>query len=257
MEDDLRDVFIRRVVNGRTFCDVGGLWGTKNEKISVADSAGAASLSMVDIAPDDHPLWNRFRSHLSVRGVKDIRCVSANVDLPHVERVTGRFDVVHCSGVIYHCPNPVHTLAQLRRMTKGFLILTSMVVPSVVDTVDGRFELGPGESVFVPHLQQDRVKILRSHFQALGVKSVTGITVPVDEWRVDDYGPWWWIFTPSTLRQLLLATGFTVLDEGPRWPGRSHTFLAAARGAGLLAVSGGGAARAKVATGSSSPRLDG
>jgi hypothetical protein len=237
MENDLRDVFIRRVVDGQTFCDVGGLWGTQNEKISVADSAGASAVSMIDIAPEDHPLWGRLRAHLSSRGIENVRCVSANVDLPEVERVTGRFDVVHCSGVIYHCPNPVHTLAQLRRMTKGCLILTSMVVPPIIDTDEGRFELGPGESIFVPHLQPERVNILRSHFLSLGVRFVSGITVPVADWRVDDYGPWWWIFTPSTLRQLLLATGFTVLDEGPRWPGRSHSFLAATDETNLSDVS--------------------
>ena len=31
---DLRDDYIRRVVRGRSFADVGGLWGTVNEKVS-------------------------------------------------------------------------------------------------------------------------------------------------------------------------------------------------------------------------------
>jgi hypothetical protein len=33
---DPRDVFLGRVARGRTFADVGGLWGVVNEKVSVA-----------------------------------------------------------------------------------------------------------------------------------------------------------------------------------------------------------------------------
>ena len=48
---DLRDDYIRRVVRGRSFADVGGLWGTVNEKVSVAAQAEARSVAMIDISP--------------------------------------------------------------------------------------------------------------------------------------------------------------------------------------------------------------
>jgi hypothetical protein len=40
---DLRDQYISKVVTDKTFAEVGGLWGTINEKISVAYQYGAAS----------------------------------------------------------------------------------------------------------------------------------------------------------------------------------------------------------------------
>ena len=43
--EDIRDVFIRRVATGRSFVDVGALWGTVNEKVSVAKGAGATTMA--------------------------------------------------------------------------------------------------------------------------------------------------------------------------------------------------------------------
>ena len=58
---DPRDAFIARVVRGKSFADVGGLWGTVNEKVSVAHAAGAASLAMVDIS-EWGDRWNEFET---------------------------------------------------------------------------------------------------------------------------------------------------------------------------------------------------
>ena len=37
---DVRDTYIRQVVAGKSFADIGGLWGTVNEKVSVAHTHG-------------------------------------------------------------------------------------------------------------------------------------------------------------------------------------------------------------------------
>ena len=37
---DVRDTYISQVVAGKSFADVGGLWGTVNEKVSVAHTHG-------------------------------------------------------------------------------------------------------------------------------------------------------------------------------------------------------------------------
>ena len=42
---DVRDTYISQVVAGKSFADVGGLWGTVNEKVSVAHAHGARGLS--------------------------------------------------------------------------------------------------------------------------------------------------------------------------------------------------------------------
>ena len=36
---DVRDTYIAQVVAGKSFADVGGLWGTVNEKVSVVVAA--------------------------------------------------------------------------------------------------------------------------------------------------------------------------------------------------------------------------
>ena len=50
---DPRDRFIHEVSKDKSFVDVGGLWGTVNERVSVAHAAGARELAMLDISPPD------------------------------------------------------------------------------------------------------------------------------------------------------------------------------------------------------------
>src|SRR5260370_410077 len=73
---DIRDVFISRVVDGRSFAEVGGLWGTVNEKVSVAHQRGAQALAMFDTAPEGHMWWQKFEERRASLNVPDVRCVS-------------------------------------------------------------------------------------------------------------------------------------------------------------------------------------
>ncbi len=50
MSSDVRDTYIRWVVAGKSFVDVGGPWGTVNEKVSVAHTHGACGLTMIDVS---------------------------------------------------------------------------------------------------------------------------------------------------------------------------------------------------------------
>ena len=54
---DARDTYISQVAAGKSFADVGGLWGTVNEKVSVAHTHGARALTMIDVSPPDTELW--------------------------------------------------------------------------------------------------------------------------------------------------------------------------------------------------------
>ncbi|WP_407525533.1 hypothetical protein [Methylobacterium oryzisoli] len=46
---DHRNDVIAKIVQGKSFAEVGGLWGLVNEKVSVAHDAGATDLCMIDI----------------------------------------------------------------------------------------------------------------------------------------------------------------------------------------------------------------
>jgi hypothetical protein len=224
MSLSVQDQFIERVVAGSSFVDIGALWGTVSEKASTAWSAGASDVSVVDILPQGHELWSALDAHLSAIGSPAARHVTANLDAMDPTGI--EWDVVHTSGVIYHCPNPVHTLCQLRAITNKWLIITSMVIPQHISSPTGSLELRPGQSYFVPTLDPEARTIAAEYLNATGVFRATGVDVPVAQWDTGDYGPWWWLFTPSSLAGLLSTCGFEVVDDGPSWEGRSHTMLA-------------------------------
>lgn len=105
--NDLRDEYISRVVVGKTFADAGGLWGTVNEKVSLAREHGAASLTMRDVTVKEGDLWKKFRARMDRLGIRNYECLSADICDPQITDLVQPFDVVHCSGVLYHHPNPM------------------------------------------------------------------------------------------------------------------------------------------------------
>jgi 2-polyprenyl-3-methyl-5-hydroxy-6-metoxy-1,4-benzoquinol methylase len=221
-----RDQWIKDLVPGKSFVDVGGLWGTVNEKVTVAAKAGAASTAMLDVTPLGQPLWQAFYERCASLGVSGYQALSASIDEPGLEKEVGQFDVVHCSGVIYHCPNPLHTLTQLARISREHLILTTTVIPSMVSNNKGTITVPPGGALFVPYLPHDQREILKEHWEAGGVSdAIGGITEQPLEWHVEDHGPWWWLFPVLTVRQLIMAAGFDVLEDCPFWGGKAHCFL--------------------------------
>ncbi len=219
---DPRDDFIARVVQGKSFCDVGGLWGTVSEKVSVAHAAGARRLTMIDITPPDEELWQAFRARLDAMGIHDVECISADI----TASVPQRFDIVHCSGVIYHVPNPLGLLTALREMTSEHLILSSAIAPAKIRNASGAISFKPGQTVFVPYLDRATFAVLQRHFNDQSITTAVGISSPAETWRVDDYAPWWWLLTPSLIRQMLLVAQFEIVDEAAGWNGNAHVFLA-------------------------------
>jgi len=221
---DVRDVIIQNVVPHRTFVDVGALWGTVNEKVSVASRAGAASVAVIDEVPLGAPLWTAFDDRMVELGIAGVRRVSANLD--RLPEPVERFDVVHCSGIVYHCPNPIFTLGQLRLLTGEWLILTSMVVPETIDSAIGSIRIGSGQALFVPGLDAPSRAIVDRYLFERDVRGAIGIDQPVERWDPTNYDPWWWLLTPSAVATMLRVAGFTVEADAPYWDGRAHTFLA-------------------------------
>lgn len=223
---DPRDLYIARVVPGRSFVDIGGLWGTINEKVTVAHKAGAISTAMLDWTPPHTELWQAFHQRCADAGVHDYQSLSANIDEPGLERRVGQFDVVHCSGVLYHCPNPFFTLTQIARLCRRSLILTTAVIPPTITASMGRIAVPSGGALFVPYLPRDQREVLREHWEGAGVSGVIGIMEQPAAWLIEDYAPWWWLFPSATARQLIMAAGFDIEEDTPFWNGNAHVFLA-------------------------------
>ena len=76
---DPRDAFITKVVKNKSFADVGGLWGTVNEKVSVAHAGGASTLAMVDISPPGDVLWERFEERRQTLQLPEVQAISGDV----------------------------------------------------------------------------------------------------------------------------------------------------------------------------------
>jgi SAM-dependent methyltransferase len=214
---DVRDAFIARVVAGQTFADVGGLWGVVNEKASVAWKAGAFSVAMIDWLPADDPLWRAFHDRMRAAETP-VEAIAGDVqrlaDLPGGPS----FDVVHCSGVVYHAPEPTRFLAALRRLTRKHCVLTSTIAPAVVQqaTKDGW--------LYIPALGGVTRQLLADHWRPILGATALGITAHC-EWNPNDFAPWWWLPTPDGLKRRCESVGFEVLDEAPFWDGNAHTLL--------------------------------
>lgn len=224
---DPRDVFIQRVVGGKSFADVGGLWMTVNEKVSVAAKAGASRLAMLDLSVPDSEWWPKFRNRMESLGIRGVQ--EQIVDI--AEYRGEKHDVVHCSGVLYHHPNPMTILSGLRRATREHLVLTSAVTQTKIENEFGTYTVPSSGAIFVPALNDQERKILSRYWQAIGV-GVHGITevVPyrIEEDNSFDAGPWWWLPTPACMNAMAEAAGFKLVDHAPSWGVNAHTSLFAA-----------------------------
>jgi hypothetical protein len=217
--------WIRDAVAGKTFADIGGLGGESiNEMVTAAMESGASEATMVDVLPERHPLWQSFRDVCARKGIAGYKTLVA--DLNDMET---RFDVVHCSGILYHVPDPIHTLWQLRKLTKETLILTSATVPAVVENEKGRAAMTPGTAVFVPALSGRELGIYARHFEKLGMR-IEFLDGSTPQWISNafttvNYGPWWWLFTEDYIHRMLEVCGLRVIAKQETWPERGWSFL--------------------------------
>jgi hypothetical protein len=208
--------WIPQAVAGKSFIEVGGLWGVVNEKVTTAHAAGAVSLTQIDPAGDD--LWDSFRERCSAAKITEYSCVVGDINDPVLTASVQPADVVHCSGVLYHCPHPLFTLQQLRRITKQTLLLGCATIPERVSNAAGELQMESGSALFVPAATPSQLSVLAHYMFEVGARHIPGIDqfLP-DGWKVTDYGPWWWYFTPRFVESLLTIAGFRVRYMAPYW----------------------------------------
>ena len=144
---DPRDRFIHQVVSGRTFADVGGLWGTVNERASVAHFAGATEITMLDMSPVDSHLWQKFHARREELEMPCVRTLCGDVMKIATDEQPPRFDVVHCSGILYHIPDQFQLLRALRTITSEHLILTSSITEPHIVNEAGELRVPDGDAV--------------------------------------------------------------------------------------------------------------
>jgi hypothetical protein len=165
-------------------------------------------------------------------GLKGYETYRADATNPSALAAAGTFDVVHCSGIIYHLPNPYQLITSLRSVTNRHLILASMVVPEVIKNDAGVVDLDGGRAVFLPALAGPARTVVARHFELLGL-NVASITESAMPWHFPDgginYGPWWWLMTPAILKCMVELAGFHVIDMIEAWEDRAVAVVARVR----------------------------
>lgn len=173
-----REALIARHAPGASFADVGCMWQVHGGLCFAAEDAGASHVTGLDVmAPS-----RRFEAEHARRQSR-VRFVQGDL---HDDRVIAPHDVIWCSGVIYHAPHPVLTLQRLAAITTRTLLLASETVPEV-----------PGlrrATIFAP---------TRGHHP----------NAPPRFDPAQGYGAWWWGITPSALRAMTQAAGFSIREE--------------------------------------------
>jgi glycosyltransferase involved in cell wall biosynthesis len=220
--------WIEKFVKGKSFVDIGGLWGTVNERVSVAMRAGASSATMVDITPEGEELWRAFEKRMAEKALSGYQKKIADLLAHDAPARIGSYNLVHCSGVIYHLPEPLRMLRNLREISTERLVIGSMVVPEVIKNRAGKLDLRGGQALYVPSLNGGARAVVACHFEQLDLH-VHGITPNMDvQWSVDgrpNYGYWWWLITPHLLRSMVETAGFKVVAQSEEWKGRSIALL--------------------------------
>ncbi|MBU1136119.1 MAG: class I SAM-dependent methyltransferase, partial [Nanoarchaeota archaeon] len=214
---------VSEIVKGKTFADVGGLFGIIKERVSVAYKAGATYTTMIDMCKKNADLWKQFDIRCKKLKVKCNKKIVANIDDSDFVKKIGQYDVVSCSGVLYHCPNPIHTLLQLAKITKQYLILGTTIIPQKLENKKGELFTQQNSCLFVPGLTDYQKGVINEYFKKVALKD---IIQKDSDWSLGNYSLWWNLFTKEYVETILKICGFEILESSPEWGGRSVYFLA-------------------------------
>jgi hypothetical protein len=187
-----RENVVRRHAVGKTFCDVGCMWNVHGRIAFVAEEAGATAVTGVDVMAAS-PEFEAERERRS----SQVRFVHGDLHDPATVAEVGPHEVVWCSGVLYHAPNPVLTLQRLRDLTTELLILQTMTLPELPGVKQGL--------VFYPGVQNPRL------YARWGEHAAGSLRLPHP--GEDPYAPWWWGISHSALAAMLRAARFEPVEQ--------------------------------------------
>jgi methyltransferase family protein len=185
---------------GHSFADIGALWGVHGRTAFLAEEQGATAVTAVDVSGRTPEFDAEHR-----RRDSSVRFVQGDVHQPETLEQIGRHDVVWCSGVLYHCPNPIETIECLRSITGSVLVLISATVPEL----PGKRNAG----IFFPGLPERQRRAYDRAYNATiaaGDASRLGLTTPFDPSQ--GFANWWWGLSPSAIEGMLESCGLTVVE---------------------------------------------
>ena len=185
--------YIRDYAPGKSFADIGCMWGVNGEYAFAAEAAGATRIVAVDVFGPTPEYDEKHRARQS-----SVEFVLGDITRAETLARVGAVDVVFCAGVLYHHPSPFDLLVALRRVCRETLILRTSTIPEVRGL--------PNAAVYFPMLDAKGRELW--NLKSLGVLHQAGISHEFQP--KDGYGNWFWGLTPSCLESLLKTAGFRV-----------------------------------------------
>ena len=185
--------YVRKYAPGRSFADIGCMWGVDGEHAFIAEEAGANVVKAVDVFGPTPEFEAKRQSRKSM-----VEFVLGDATHPQTIARLGLVDVVLCAGVLYHHPSPFDLLVALRRVCGQTLILRTSTIPEVNGL--------PNAAVYYPMLKPKNRQLW--NLTGLGVSQQVGITSGFEP--QEGYGNWFWGLTPSCVESLLETAGFRV-----------------------------------------------
>lgn len=237
MRKDPIDKWITKLVSGRTFVDIGGIGeNSGNERVSTAVKGRAADAAMADFEPYSAQLWQTFFQTMRDQNINDFQTHELiDVRDANIKTKLPNFDIVHCTGILYHIPDPITSLYNIASLTNDYLIVNTVTIPNRVKNKKGRFITDDSRAVFLPSLSEADRRVLREHY-----RSKFGWDINVQAPRLGEPNPlmpylrenglscypYWWLFTKQAFRHAVQMMGFKIENE---WVWEDHTLAVLAK----------------------------
>lgn len=186
--DDIRKELIKKYVPGKSFADIGCMWRVKGSFSFLAEEYSAKRILAVDIN-EDEMFWNEKNKRNS-----KVEFIKGDIHLKETIDKIGSCDVIFCSGVLYHSPNPIALISQLRKICKETLILATMVIPEI--------PFIKNTAIFYPYLNKKQ----RNLWKLNGIQK--GIKEPCE--TNNKYANWFWGFSPTCVESMLKYSQFNI-----------------------------------------------
>jgi SAM-dependent methyltransferase len=195
---DNRWRLVRELAPGKSFLDLGGMYGVAGEIAFRAEQSGATRVVLFDGMDASDEFAEKHRANGS-----NVQFIQGDLHDHGAVAALGQFDIVWCTGVIYHTPNPMQQLLHLRQLTREHLVLGSLVIPELPGIEQG--------CIFYPGISGEfQDTFARAHG---GPERFPGMAVPFDPTPLMAYANMWFGISPSALRGMLRFAGFDVTDE--------------------------------------------
>lgn len=184
---------IQKHASGKTFVDMGCMWGANGALSFFAERCGAQRVTGVDVYPATEQ-FTAEHSRLNSR----VKFVLGDINQNETLASIGISNIVFSNGVLYHAPDPFLLLTRFRLICDDVLILGTQLIPEI-----------PGlrnTAIFYPMLDEARRELFN-----LGIGMQKAITGPYEP--ESGYGNWFWGLTPSCIESLLGCAGFAVIEK--------------------------------------------